>query len=77
LDIIPQGGEMFFRTWLYISSIVAGIIFIVLGIYYLKYDPDSWVRSSTTWIEFPEWFTYLYAGAFFIIGAIVVKWLVP
>jgi hypothetical protein len=68
---------MLFETWLFNASIVSGIVFIVLGLYYLKSDPGSWVRSSTTGIEFPEWFTYIYTGTFFIIMATIVIWFTP
>jgi hypothetical protein len=63
-----------FRTWLFSSLVVGGIAFIVLGIYYRKTDPNSWVRSSTTWIEFPEWFTHMYTGVFFIVLATIIVW---
>lgn len=61
-----------FRTWLFSGLIVSGIVFIILGIYYRKTDPNSWVRSSTTWIEFPEWFTHIYTGIAFIVLATIV-----
>ena len=64
-----------FRDWLLISAVLSGIILLILGIYYLKTDPDSWVRSSMGGIEFPEWFTFIYAGAFFIVMAIIILYL--
>jgi len=63
-----------FRTWLFSSLLVSGIAFILLGIYYRKTDPDSWVRSSTTGIEFPEWFTHIYTGSVFIVLGAIVIW---
>lgn len=56
-------------------TFIGGIIFIAFGVFVRKSDPDSWVRSSTTWIEFPEWASYIYTGAFLIIGGIILNWL--
>jgi hypothetical protein len=66
-----------FRTWLFSSLFVSGIAFVILGIYTRKTDPNSWVRSSTTWIEFPEWFTHIYTGVVFMFLAAVVIWFTP
>jgi uncharacterized membrane protein len=68
-------GELLFRDWLFISAVLSGIIFLIMGIYYLKTDTNSWVRSSVGGIEFPEWSTFIYAGAFFIVMAIIIKYL--
>jgi len=64
-----------FRDWLLFSAVLSGIILLIMGIYYLRTDPDSWVRSSICGIEFPEWFTLIYAGAFFIVMAILIIYL--
>ncbi|PVX27011.1 MAG: hypothetical protein CW716_04495 [Candidatus Bathyarchaeum sp.] len=63
---------MRFRDWLIQMSIISSAIFFILGIYYLKSDPNSWVRSSCGGIEFPEWFTFLYTGAAFLVMAIII-----
>jgi len=64
--------EILFRDWLIISAVLSGIIFVGMGLYYLKSDPDSWVSSPPAMIELPEWFSYIYAGAFFIIMGMIV-----
>ena len=66
-----------FRNWLIISAFVSGIVFFLLGIYYYKSDPNSWVRSSSTGIEFPEWFTHIFTGAFFVIMAGIIFFFLP
>lgn len=56
--------------------IVIGIIFVALGIVVRKSDPKSWVRDF--WIsavEFPDWASWVYAGAFFVSFGIVLYWL--
>ena len=61
-----------FRDWLIISAVLSGIIFVVMGLYYFKSDPDGWVSSPPAMMELREWFSYIYAGAFFIIMGIIV-----
>jgi len=58
------------RNELIISAIVSGIIFIVIGMYFRKYDPDSWVWGRA-WIAVPEWIVYSSLGACFIIIAMI------
>ncbi|MCW4035473.1 MAG: hypothetical protein NWF03_08935 [Candidatus Bathyarchaeota archaeon] len=60
------------KDWLVIDAFIAGIVLIFLGIYYFKTDRTSWVRSSTSGTEFPEWFTFIFAGTFFIVLASIL-----
>jgi len=53
--------------------IVIGIILVALGIIVQKSDPNSWVRDFwISGVEFPEWASLVYAGAFFVAFGIVL-----
>jgi hypothetical protein len=61
-----------FREPLIQIAFISSTIFFLLGIYYLKTDPNSWVRSTISGTEFPEWFTQLYTGAAFLVMAVII-----
>ena len=63
------------KSWAVFGTIACGIVFVVTGIYFLRTAPDSWDNSATAYIEFPEWASYVYTGAFFIVCAIILEWL--
>ena len=54
--------------------IVAGITLVILGVYYLKYDPESWSWNPRTWIEQSDWSACIYTGAFLIVGGVIMYW---
>lgn len=58
------------RNELIIIAIVSGIVFIVIGMYFRKYDPDSWVWNRAM-MPVPEWIVYSSLGACFIIIAMI------
>ena len=58
------------RNELLIIIIFSGIIFSLLGIYFHKYDKDSWVFNRVG-MPVPEWIVYSSLGAIFIIIAMI------
>ena len=58
------------RNELLFIIIFSGTIFILLGMYFHKYDKDSWVFNRV-WMPVPEWIIYSSLGAVFIIIAMI------
>jgi len=56
--------------------IVIGTIFVAVGVIVRKSDTGSWVRDFwISGVEFPEWSSWVYAGAFLVSFGIVLYWL--
>ena len=52
--------------------IAVGIFLVFFGIYTLKYNPESWSLNPRTGFEQPDWSSTIYAGAFLIVGGIIL-----
>jgi hypothetical protein len=58
------------RNELLIIIIFSGIVFVLLGMYFHKYDKDSWVFNRVG-MPVSEWIIYSSLGAIFIILAMI------
>jgi small neutral amino acid transporter SnatA (MarC family) len=52
--------------------IAVGVLLALFGIYTLKHNPESWSYSLRTGMEYQDWSSTIYAGAFLIAGGIIL-----